>query len=699
MFEIDETYRGWFIMKKIAALAFPLALALLAGAANYNYDGRRIADEKDGRNWLSYGRTYSEQHYSPLQQITAENIGRLGLAWSLDLPNVHNGLTVPLEVDGVIYFTVDQSKVHAVDAKTGKLLWRFDPEVWKVAGDKFRLSWGPRGIAYWKDKIYIATLDGRLIALAAKTGKQVWSVQTVPKDDTANITGAPRVFNGKVIIGHGGADFGALRGYVTAYDAETGKQIWRWYVVPGNPADGPDHAASDDVMPMAAKTWSGEWWKTGGGGTAWNALTYDPELNRVYIGTGNGGPHGWQQRSPGGGDNLFLSSIVALDADTGKYIWHYQCDPMNDWDYNSTMDITTATVSIDGKPRKVLMQAPKNGFLYVIDRENGKLISADKIDYVTWADHIDLTTGRPVEDPEVRAGRKELWPSATGAHSVMAWAFSPQTGYLYIPTIRSANSARGPQIQRVDFPDRDSTRLQAWDPVAKKEVWSVKTTGFWNGGVAATAGNVVFHGLGDGHLKAYDARSGKEIWSFDAHFGISGAPITYEVDGKQYVSVVAGWGGTGAAASGQMTYQYGWQARRQVHRLLTFVLDGKAALPPQLPPLVAQALDAPEFKVDPAKARVGAAVWNRSMCLGCHGFVMIAGGMAPDVRASPVPLSKDAFRAIVHDGTLQQQGMPKFDKLTDEELEGLQHYIRQRARETLNGGLNQPTPPLPFQTR
>ncbi len=273
-----------------------------------------------------------------------------------------------------------------------------------------------------------------------------------------NITGAPRVFNGKVIIGHGGADFGSIRGYVTAYDAETGKQVWRWYAVPGDPSKG----FEDPSQEMAAKTWTGEWWKIGGGGTAWNALTYDPELNRVYIGTGNGGPHGWKQRSPGGGDNLFLSSIVALDADTGKYIWHYQNDPENDWDYNSTMDITTATVNINGKPRKVLMQAPKNGFLYVIDRENGKLISADKIDYVTWADHIDLVTGRPVEDPEVRAGRKELWPSATGTHSVMAWAFSPQTGYLYIPTIRSANSARGPQIQRVDFPDRDSTRLQAW---------------------------------------------------------------------------------------------------------------------------------------------------------------------------------------------------------------------------------------------
>jgi len=687
-------------MKKahLSGLLMLAAVGALAWAAG-NHDGRRIADEKDGRDWLAYGRTYSEQHFSPLQQITSQNIGRLGLAWSLDLPNVHNGLTVPLEVGGVIYFTVDQSKVHAVDAKTGKLLWRFDPEVWKVAGDKYRLSWGPRGIAYWNDRIYVGTLDGRLIALDARSGRQVWSVQTVPKDDTANITGAPRVFNDKVVIGFGGADFGAVRGYVTAYDARTGRQVWRWYAVPGNPADGGDGAASDDVMRIAAKTWKGEWWKQGGGGTIWNAITYDPELNRVYLGTGNGGPHGWQQRSPGGGDNLFLSSIVALDADTGQYLWHHQNDPANDWDYTSTMDITTATLTIDGAPRKVLMQAPKDGFLYVIDRVDGRLISADKIDYVSWADHVDLETGRPVENPEVRAGRKEVWPSATGAHSVAPWGFSPRTGYLYIPTVRSGSGARGPGMQSVDYPGRDTTRLQAWDPVAKKQVWSVDTPGFWNGGVAVTAGNVVFQGLGDGHLQAYDALSGRKIWSFDAHFGISGAPITYELDGRQYVSVVAGWGGTGAAASGQMTYQNGWQARRQVHRLLTFVLDGKAVLPPQPAPLVAQPLDAPGFKVDAAKARVGAAVWNRSMCLGCHGFVMIAGGMAPDLRASQVPLSAGAFRSIVHDGALQQQGMPRYDTLTDAELEGLRHYIRQRARETLGGAAPGPMPALPFQTR
>ena len=644
-----------------------------------DYAGQDIANESDGKNWLAYGRTYSEQHSSPLKQITSDNVSRLGLAWSLDLPGVHNGLTIPLAVDGVVYFTVDQSCVHAVDARTGKLLWRFDPEVYKVAGKKFRLSWGPRGLAYWKNKIYVGTLDGRLIALDAGTGKQLWSVQTVPKDDTANITGAPRVFNGKVIIGHGGADFGPIRGYVTAYDAQTGKQVWRFYAVPGDPSKGFENKA----MEMAAKTWTGDWWKRGGGGTIWNGITYDPELNRVYIGTGNGQPHEWKERSPGGGDNLFLCSIIALDADTGAYLWHYQTNPRNSWDYNSDMDITTATLRIDGRARKVLMHAPKNGFLYVIDRESGKLISAEKIEYVNWAERIDLATGQPVENPDVRSGKLEVWPSATGAHSIMAQAFSPQTNLLYIPTIRSGG-AMGPTPQHPDVPDRDTTRLKAWDPVTQKEVWSVKTPGFWNGGLMASAGNLVFEGMGDGTFNAYDARNGKSLWSFNAHFGIAGAPISYEVGGKQYISVVAGWGGTGAAASGQLTHDYGWQSRVHMHRLLTFALDGKTVLPPQPAPVVAVPIDDPKFVIDAKRAQAGAGVYFRSMCLGCHGFVMIAGGLAPDLRASPVPLSAEAFREIVKNGALLSKGMPRYAELSDDELESLRHYIRQRARETMS---------------
>lgn len=306
------------------------------------------ANEQDGRDWASISRTFSEQRYSPLDLINDRNVKRLGLAWSLDLPGINSVSSEPIAVDGVLYFAVGQAIVHAVNVRTGKLLWRYDPEVAKVAGHKLRLAWGSRGVAFWKGKVYVGTLDGRLIAIDAKTGRPSWSVQTTEAEDDRFISGAPRVFNDKVIIGHGGGDLGDTRGYVTAYDATTGKQAWRFWTVPGDPAKGFENKA----MEMAAKTWNGQWWKFGGGGgTVWNAMTYDPEFNRIYLGTGNGTPWNQKIRSPGGGDNLFLCSVVALDADTGEYVWHYQTNPGETWDYNSAMEMVLATRVIDGKPR------------------------------------------------------------------------------------------------------------------------------------------------------------------------------------------------------------------------------------------------------------------------------------------------------------------------------------------------------------
>jgi quinohemoprotein ethanol dehydrogenase len=399
-------------LASIASVAIGTALAEPRPVAR---SALLIADERDGANWPSFGRTYSETHASPLADINAGNVARLGLAWSLDLPGISNGATVPLAVDGIVYFTVGQSIVHAVEATTGRLLWRHDPEVAKVAGRKLRITWGPRGIGWWEGKVYVGTTDGRLIAIDAKNGRQVWSAQTVDPGNELTITGPPRVFNGKVIIGNAGSEFGANRGYVTAYDAESGEQAWRFWIVPGNPADGFENAA----MEMAAKTWTGEWWKFGGGGQAWNAMTYDPQFNRVYIGTGNGAPWNRKVRSPGGGDNLFLCSIVALDADTGEYAWHYQTTPGETWDYNSAMDITLATMTVDGRPRPVILHAPKNGFFYVIDRETGKVLSAEKFGKVTWAERVDLATGRPVEAPGARYedGPALIWPSTMGVHN------------------------------------------------------------------------------------------------------------------------------------------------------------------------------------------------------------------------------------------------------------------------------------------
>lgn len=285
-----------------------------------------------------------------------------------------NPVTGPLAVAGVLYFANSYSIVHAVDAVTGKLLWKYDPKAAEASGHKLRQGWGSRGIAWWNGRIYTGTQDGRLIAIDAKSGKPVWSTMTVGKDDVRFISGQPRAFDGKIVIGHRGADVGSIRGYVTAYDAATGKQLWRFYTVPSNPADGFESAA----LAMAAKTWAGEWWKYGGGGTVWNSITYDKESDTVYLGTGNGAPWNRKIRSAGKGDNLFLCSIVALDAKTGAYKWHYQVNPGESLDFNASMDMKLADTTIGSQPRKVLLTAPKNGFFYVLDQTNGKLISAEK---------------------------------------------------------------------------------------------------------------------------------------------------------------------------------------------------------------------------------------------------------------------------------------------------------------------------------
>jgi quinohemoprotein ethanol dehydrogenase len=703
----------------LAALALTAGIGVTQSAttrgAKLLGDSVRMANDADGSNWLAYGRTYAETHASPLKQIDVSNISRLGLVWSVELPDVINGATVPLEVDGIVYFTGGPSLVHAIDVRTGRLLWRFDPRTNDISTHKMRFAWGPRGIAYWNHKIYVGTNDGRLIAIDANKGTEVWSIRTVPLDDAATITGAPRVFNGKVIIGFGGAEFGPVRGYATTYDAETGRQLWRFYATPGDPAKGFENKA----MEMAAKTWSGEWWKNGGGGTIWNAITYDPELNLLYLGTGNGAPWNERVRSPGaGGDNLFLASIVAVNADTGEYVWHYQAVPGDNWDYTNSMDITLATLKINGMDRKVLMQAPKDGFMYVIDRTNGKLISAEKFDYVNWASKVDLATGRPIENPGMRNTGAAMYPSSMGAHSFMPQAYSDPLKTLFIPTVRMAGVAMvgphdpskwrykegymsigyetdsdpagtvppavPPQTEQV--PDDNTTSILAWDPIAAKEKWRIRTPGIWNGGLLVTGGDLLFQGLGNGDFKAYDARDGKPLWTFNAKMGISGAPIAYEVDGRQYITVVAGWGGTGATFLGMSTADLGWQARVHSQRIVTFALDGKAQLPANLPlPRAVIPIDDPKMVIDAGSAAQGEGLFFRA-CASCHGGGAKAGGYTPDLRASPVTMTADAFRAVVQGGALERRGMPKYDELSNEQLEQLRMYVRKVARDTLSAG-------------
>jgi quinohemoprotein ethanol dehydrogenase len=683
---------------KLTALVVAAALTAATSASGAGVDNKMLSNEADGTNWASYGRTFSENHYSPLNEINDGNVSRLGLAWYYDVPPMASVFSAPLAVNGVLYFATGYSVIHAMDAQTGKLLWQYDPEVPTAAGQKLRGGWGIRGIAFWGDRVLTGTQDGRLIALDAKSGKLLWSVMTIESNDGRYITGPPWVFNGKVVIGFGGADFNAVRGYVTAYDITTGKKLWRFYTVPGNPKDGFENKA----MEMAAKTWNGEWWKYGGGGaTVWSAMAYDPKFNRLYLGTGNGSPWNQKIRSPGGGDNLFVCSIVALNADTGEYAWHYQVNPGETWDYNAAMDIELATLEINGKQRPVILHAPKNGFFYIIDREAGKLLSAEKFGKVTWAERIDLATGRPVENPAARFpdGKPFLmYPGPIGAHNVQAMSFNPKTRLTYIPATELAsiysdpadldvktwqpkpgmfiNNGIGRPPANMSVPPGRSWLL-AWDAEKQKAAWSVPLNGFINGGTATTAGNLVLQGQVTGQFTAYAADNGKPLWSFDAQTGIATQPITYKAGGKQYITAIAGWRGMGGANGLKQEWDYYTQPRR----VLTFTLDGKAKLPP-FEAVRREFVEDPGFTVDPAKAAVGAAIVN-SQCLLCHGPALNSGGTAPDLRASPLVTSKEALSAVLHDGILVPRGMPRFEEFTPEQIEGLQHYIRQRAREAI----------------
>jgi quinohemoprotein ethanol dehydrogenase len=605
-----------------------------------------------------------------------------------------SGVTAPLAIDGTLYFSVGLSVIHAMDAATGEVLWRYDPEVHKVAGREMRGGWGVRGIAYSDGKVFSGTLDGRLIALDAAAGKLLWSAETTGDDDGRYITGMPYVMADKVIIGHGGADFAPVRGYVTAYDANSGEQLWRFYTVPGDPSKG----FENEAMAMAAKTWNGEWWKHGGGGTVWHAMAYDPELDLVYIGTGNGAPWNRKIRSPGGGDNLFLASIIALEADSGKYVWHYQVNPGETWDFNANMDITLADLTVDGEARKVILHAPKNGFFYVIDRTNGTLISAESFAKATWAERIDTTSGRPIEVPGARYPEDTaflMFPAAWGAHGVEAMSFNPRTGLVYLPARDKGNIYTDTddletwQFDRrmfisngVGSPPADMTVppgrgwLAAWDPLEQREVWRVDLQDTHNGGTLTTAGNLVMQGRATGEISVYAADTGEKLWSFDAQNGIMAQPITYLVDGRQHITLLVGWrGSTYEGPAGP------WNYRTQKRRVLTFALDEEGQLPPVHDvslPIVAT----PHFEVDEAKAVRGDALYHKT-CFICHGGGLRAGGAAPDLIRSAVPTNLEALVDVVKHGSLKSRGMPQYQEFSEERIEGLLHYIRKTARERL----------------
>ena len=663
------------------------------------YDDQAIADENQTSEWLAYGRTHNERRFSPVADINVENVADLKVEWFMDLPQDVGLVSTPLVIDGVLYFTGTMNIIRALDAVSGALLWEFDPKVADEVRGKRKIGWKHnRGISFYEGKIFAATWDGRLFALDAKTGAEIWSVRTYDMERSLYITGAPKAFKGKVLIGNGGTENGPTRGWVTAYDADTGEEAWKFYIVPGNPADG----FENEAMEMAAKTWTGEWWKHGGGGNAWHGFTYDADLDVVYIGTGNGSPWNHKIRSPQGGDNLFLCSIVALDPDTGEYLWHYQTTPGESWDYNSNMDIVLADLTIDDEPVKALMHAPKNGFFYVINRETGKLISAEPFVETSWASHIDLETGRPVEIEGARyeTGAVSITPSAWGGHSWHAMSYNPQTGLVYLPAIHMANSFSDEGIdlqnwQAVEFlggvgvgvnigghPKANLGSLIAWDPVQQKAVWTIPQEHPHNAGTLTTSGNLVFQGQVDGQLKAYHAQTGEELWNYDMGLGISAPPITYKINGTQYISVLVGWGGGIAGIGGEALHELGWSYRAQSRRLVTFSLNGAVDMPPQSPPLVPKPLVDKEFAINKDLAGLGAAMYG--LCGYCHGGGAVSAGMAPDLRASAIALDAEAFAQVVRDGARVEMGMPAYPDISDEHLEALRHYLRQRAHETID---------------
>ena len=655
-------------------------------------DGASIkANTATSNDWPTIGLDYAETRFSKLNKINADNVKTLGLVWSYPLESSRGVEATPVVVDGIMYQTASWSVVHAIDVRTGKQLWTFDPKVDREKGYKGCCDVVNRGVALWKGKVYFGAYDGRLFALDAATGKVVWEKDTVAsKEHSYTITGAPRVFNGKVVIGNGGAEFGA-RGYVTAYDAETGNQAWRWFTVPGDPSK----PFEDESMAAAAKTWdpAGKYWINGGGGTAWDTITFDPDLNLLYIGTGNGAPWNQKVRSPSGGDNLYLSSIVALNADTGKYAWHYQETPGDHWDYTATQPMILADINIDGAPRKVILHAPKNGFFFVIDRTNGKFISAKNFVDVNWATGYDAN-GRPIEVKEARSEEsRDSIPGPAGAHNWHPMSFNPQTGLVYLPAqgvpvnLTPEKAFKHNAVEPGKFasatgwnigfllnatPPKNPAfgRLLAWDPVKQKEAWRVEHVAPWNGGTLTTAGNLVFQGTADGRFVAYNATTGEKLWESPTGTGVVAAASTYMIDDQQYVSIAVGWGGV----IGQWIRVTELSSPGTVY---TFALGGKTPLPAFTKYQTEGLLKG--VKYDPKDIPEGTAIYVAA-CAACHSVPGVDNGGNIRNLGYVAPETITNLKDIVFKGPFRDRGMPDFTgKLKEEDIPKLQAFIQGTA--------------------
>jgi len=678
------------LLGAIAALALPaLGLADPAQPAAVNAARLTHAEREPGQ-WLSLGRTYEEQRFSPLQQINTGNVGTLGLAWFADLDSNRGQEATPLAIDGVLYVSTAWSRVKAYDAATGKLRWAYDPKVPGEFAGRGCCDVVNRGVAAWNGRIYVATYDGRLVALDARTGVPVWETLTLDHGKPVTSTGAPRVANGKVFIGNAGGEF-ATRGYLSAYDAATGKLLWRFYTVPGDPAQG----FETPLLKRAAETWHGNWWQLGGGGTVWDGILYDPALNLVYFGTGNGTPWNRGYRGAGGGDNLFVASIIAVHADSGEYAWHYQESPGDEWDYDATPPLMLADLTIAGQKRRVLMQAGKNGFFYVLDARTGKVISAKNYVPTSWASGIDLTTGRPLVNPESRydeTGKVAIVePSPQGAHSWHPFSYNPHTGLVYFSALETSMAMKSaatftPQPQganvglqqpmpasiydelKSNAPRTARSQLIAWDPVQQREVWRSGVHGNIGGGTLSTAGGLVFQGTILGRLIAYDATDGKELWAMQTQTGVVSAPSSFELDGVQYIAQTVGYG---LVPYGQSNHS----------RLLVLKLGGKATLPPAPPPPAPPVLDPPPSTASAETIEAGRQQFV-AHCAVCHETPYANRSVFPDLRYSAMIASPTGFGAVVLDGALQERGMASFKaSLSAAGAEQIRAYLIARANE------------------
>jgi quinohemoprotein ethanol dehydrogenase len=690
----------------VAASTLALAALSLAGCGDKASapvtEGVTDAMLKSGvpGEWLTYGLDTGEHRFSPLNTVNDKTVGQLGLAWSADLDTARGQEATPLMHDGVLYVSTAWSMVKAYDAKTGAPKWAYDPKVPKETLVRACCDAVNRGVALYGDKVYVATLDGRLVALDQETGKVAWEKTVVPNQEDYTVTGAPRVANGKILIGSGGSEYKA-RGYLAAFDHATGKELWRFDTVPGDPSKGFENKAMEE----AAKSWTGEWWKLGGGGTVWDSITYDPTTNLVLFGTGNAEP--WNPAAAGReGDSLYTSSVVAVNAGTGEYVWHFQETPEDRWDFDSNAQITITDLIVDGKKRHVALHAPKNGYFYMLDAKTGEFISAGSFVEQNWTTGIDAKTGRPTINPEARyekTGKPFIsLPGAIGAHSWQPMSFSPNTGLAYIPvnlagfpyaaeknwkasdigfqTGLDGASVAMPAVKEARAGAMAATTgaLVAWNPLTQKQAWSVPYPGPWAGGTLATAGNLVFQGNADGAFQAFAADTGKKLWSFPAQSGIIAAPMTYAIGGEQYVAILVGWGGVWDVAPGVLAKKSG--APYNISRLLVFKLGAKGSLP-AVPPMAKMVLDPPAFSGKPEQVAAGAGTYAR-YCSVCHGDAAVSGSLNPDLRHSGAISDMNALKAIVIDGALQHNGMVSFKSaLKAEDSENIRQYLIKRANE------------------